>query len=45
MSKNPHPHLLQAQNALDLLLSKLVGHPDTGSLPSTIAPTDHPKER
>ena len=36
----PHPHLLQAQKALALLLSKLVGRPGTGSLPSTIAPPD-----
>ena len=39
---NPHPHLLQAQKALALLLSKLVGRPGTGSLPRTIAPPDHP---
>ena len=37
-SNNPHPHLLQAQYSLALLFSKLVGHPGTGSLPSTIAP-------
>ena len=39
----PHPHLLQAQKALALLRSKLVGRPSTGSLPSTIAPPDHPR--
>ena len=38
----PHPHLLQAQQALALLLSKLVGRPGTGRLPSTFAPPDHP---
>ena len=43
-SNNPHPHLQQAQYALALLLSKLVGRPGTGSLPSTIAPPDHPKD-
>ena len=39
---NPLLHLLQEQWALALLLSKLVGRPDPGSLPSTIAPPDHP---
>ena len=39
---NPHPPLLKAQQALALLLSQLVGGPGTGSLPSTIAPSDHP---
>ena len=39
---NPHPHRLQAQKAFALLLSKLVGRPGTGTLPSTIAPPDHP---
>ena len=29
MSKQPHPHLLQAQYALALLLSKVVGRPGT----------------
>ena len=29
LSKQPHPHLLQAQQALALLLSKLVGRPGT----------------
>ena len=38
MSKQPHPHLLQAQQALALLLSKLVGRLGTEGLPSTIAP-------
>ena len=36
-----HPHQLQAQWALAILLSKLVGRPGTRSLPSTIAPPDH----
>ena len=39
---NPHPHLLQAQNALALLLSKLVGRPGTENLHSTFSPSDHP---
>ena len=39
---NPHRHLLQAQLALALLLPKLVRRPGTGSLPSTIAPPNHP---
>ena len=40
---NPHPHLLQGQKALALLLSKLViGRLGTGSLPRTIATPDHP---
>ena len=38
----PHPHSPQAQSALALLYSRLVGRPDTGTLPSTIAPPDHP---
>ena len=38
---NPHLHLLQAQLALVLLLSKLVGRPSLDSLPSTFAPPDH----
>ena len=38
---NPHPHLLQAQLALVLPLSKLVRRPGTRSLPSTTAPPDH----
>ena len=38
----PHPHLLEAQLALALHLSKLVGRPGTASLPSTIASPDHP---
>ena len=42
MSKQPHPHLLQAQYALVQLLSKLEGRPGTGNLPSTIVPPDHP---
>ena len=33
--KKPHPHPLQWD--LALVLSKLVGRPGTGSLPSTIA--------
>ena len=37
-----NPHLLQAQKALVLLSSKLVGRPGTESLPSTFAPPDHP---
>ena len=41
MSKHP-PHRLQEQWALALLLSELVGRPGKGSLPSTIAPPDHP---
>ena len=41
---NPHPHLLQAQLALALLLFNLVERPDTGSLPSIIAPPDHPRD-
>ena len=41
---NHHPHLLQVQKALALLYSKLVGRPGTGSLPSNIAPPDHPQE-
>ena len=36
---NPHPHLLQAQNALALLLSKLVGRPGTEIC---TAPSHHP---
>ena len=43
---NPHPHLLQEQWALALLLSKLVGRQGTGSLPSTIAtPPPPPKKK
>ena len=38
----PHPHLLEAQLALALHLSKLVGRPGTASLPSTSASPDHP---
>ena len=41
MSKQPHPHILEAQWALALLQSELVGRPGTGSLPSTIAPPYH----
>ena len=41
---NPLPHLLQAQKALALLRSKLVGRPSTGSFPSTIASPDHPRK-
>ena len=37
-----HPHLLQAQYALILLLSKILGRPGTECLPSTIAHPDHP---
>ena len=43
---NPHPHLLQMQKALALVshVPELVGRPGTGSLlPSTIAPSNHPK--
>ena len=40
---NPHPHLLQVQLALALLLSILVSRPGTGSLPSTTALPDHPR--
>ena len=43
-ANNPHPHLLQAQQALALLESKLVGRPGTGSLPSIIALPDHAEE-
>ena len=39
---NPYPHLLQAQEALALLLSKLVGCPGTVGLPSAFASPDHP---
>ena len=39
MSKQPPP----APTALALLLSKFVGRPGTGSLPSTIAPPGHPR--
>ena len=39
---NPDPHLMQAQYAPVLLLSKVVGHTGTESLPGTIAPPDHP---
>ena len=42
MSKQPPPHLLQAQQALALLLPKLIGRPGTGSLPSTFAPPENP---
>ena len=42
MSKQPHPHLLQAQYDLALLYSKLVRRPGTGCLPSTLAPPDQP---
>ena len=38
----PYPHPPQAQQALALLSSKLVGRPGIGSLPSTIASPDHP---
>ena len=44
MSKQPHPLPLQAQQALALLLSKLVRRLGAGSLSSTIAPPDHPHE-
>ena len=39
VSKQPHPHLLQAQKAFALLLSKLVESPGTESLHSIIAPS------
>ena len=39
---HPHPHLLQVQQALVLLLSKPAGRPGTGSLLSTIAPPTTP---
>ena len=42
---NPHPHLLQAQQAFALLSSKVVGRPGSESLPRTFAPPDHPQER
>ena len=39
---NPHPHLLQAQYALALLLIQISRTPRTGSFPSPISPPDHP---
>ena len=37
---NPHPHLLKAQSALALVLSRLVGRPGTESYPApSPAPT------
>ena len=40
MSKQPP--LAPTVSALALLLSKVIGLPGIGSLPSTIAPSDHP---
>ena len=42
---NPYPHLLLAQQALALQLSKLVGRCGTESLPSTFVPSDHPHDK
>ena len=42
---HPRLHLLQAQFALVLLLSKFVGCPGTESLPSTIAPPPTVRKR
>ena len=39
---NPHPHLLQVQKTLALLLSKLVGRFGSEYFPNIIAPPDHP---
>ena len=39
---NPHPHLLQAQNVLVLLLSKLVGRPGTERYPTPPPDLNHP---
>ena len=41
LSKHPHPHLLQAQKALGLLLSKAEEHAGTERLPCTMTPLDH----
>ena len=44
MSKQPPPAPTTGAGGPALLLSKLVVRPDTGSLPSTIAPPDHPQQ-
>ena len=45
MSKPPPPAPTASAIGLCPTLIKIVGRPGTGSLPSTIAPPDHPRQQ
>ena len=45
MSKQPHPAPTASVVGPCPTVIQIVGRPGTGSLPSTIAPPDHPREK